>query len=75
MIAETVTRAYDVAGDGGLLGGLAGLDERQRGEYFDRARKHYPPRREFSDYIIQARGMAPDTATRLGRLGFEVRPA
>ena len=75
MIAEAVTRAYDVAGDGGLLGGLAGLDEGQRGEYFDRARKNYPPRREFSDYIIEARGMAPDTAARLGKLGFAVRPA
>lgn len=75
MIAEAVTRAYDVAGDGGLLGGLAGLAGRQRGAYFDRARKHYPPRREFGDYIIQARGMAPDTAARLGKLGFAVRPA
>ena len=75
MIAEAVTRAYDVAGDGGLLGGLAGLAGRQRGAYFYRARKHYPPRREFGDYIIQARGMAPDTATRLGKLGFAVRSA
>lgn len=75
MIAEAVTRACDVAGDGGLLGGLAGLDGRQRGEYFYRARQHYPPRREFGDYIIQARGMAPDTATRLKQLGFAVRPA
>ena len=75
MIAEAVTRAYDIAGDGGLLGGLAGLAGRQRGAYFYRARKHYPPRREFGDYIIQARGLAPDTATRLGKLGFAVRPA
>ena len=75
IIPRAVTQAYDVAGDGGLLGGLAGLDKRQRGEYFDRARKHYPPRREFGDYIVQARGMAPDTAARLGRLGFAVRPA
>ena len=75
IIAEAVTRACDVAGDGGLLSGLAGLDKRQRGEYFYRARQHYPPRREFGDYIIQARGMAPDTAARLGRLGFAVRPA
>lgn len=75
IIAQAVTRAYDVAGDGGLLGGLNGLDKRQRGEYFDRARKHYRLRREFGDYIVQARGMAPDTAARLGKLGFEVRPA
>ena len=75
IIAEAVTRAYDVAGDGGLLGGLNGLDKRQRGEYFDRARKRYPLRREFGDYIVQARGMTPDTGARLKQLGFAVRPA
>lgn len=73
IIPRAVMRACDVEGDAGLLGGLGGLEEPQRGEYFDNLRKNYPLRREFSDYIVRARGMAPDTASRLRQLGFEVR--
>ncbi len=74
-IPRAVMRAYAVERDAALLGGLSGLDERQRGARFDGMRKNYTLRREFSDYIIRAHGMAPGASTTFKQLGFQVEPA
>ena len=74
-IPRAVMRAYAVERDAALLGGLSGLDERQRGARFDGMRKNYTLRREFSDYIIRAQGVTPGASTTFKQLGFQVEPA
>jgi len=49
---QTITRVYDVRDDDRALRRSASMPATERGAYFDRLRKEYPRRREFSQYRL-----------------------
>ena len=69
---EAVLSCYDVAQDDQRFrGSLLRCQQQQRGEEFDRLRKHYPERRELSRYrIVNVDELDNAVITGLSALGF-----
>ena len=66
-----VGQAYDIQRDHEKLQGALGLQEAQRGAYFDSLRKNYPLRREFRNYRVSVeQGYSPEAVATLKELGF-----
>ncbi len=65
-----VMRSYDIRSDAVVLRHLVNLPTAEQGRYYDSLRKNYPLRHEFTDFLIRARDIDEDTASRLGQLGF-----
>ena len=71
-LRRAVCFAYDVREDDARLRDMLSLPEEERPLYFDRLRKEYPVRREFSETVIRLPG-GNDSLTRLLKsLGFVV---
>ena len=74
---QAITRAYDVRNDDSDLRRSAALPESERGAYFDKLRKDYPRRREFSQYTVhlnQASVGHSALVEALKGLGFQLSP-
>ena len=72
LLAEAVSAAYDILADDRRLRLIANQPEDARGPYFDRLRREYPIRREFTAFTVEA-GEYPSTLGRiLAELGFKV---
>lgn len=50
---QLISEIYNIEGDDKLLRNSFDIEENERGRYFDRLRKHYPVRREFTNYTIR----------------------
>ena len=72
MIRAAVLAAYDVCADDDRLRELPGLSPADRPDYFDRLRKEYPVRREFSAIRVMVDGLTDDLERVLSQLGFPV---
>ena len=72
MIRAAVLAAYDVCADDARLRELPGLSPADRPDYFDRLRKEYPVRREFSAIRVMVDGLTDDLERVLSQLGFPV---
>ena len=53
MVELAVLQSYDVRSDAAALYNLENIAVKQRAEYFDSLRKHYPIRREFTNQLIR----------------------
>ncbi|MBN2290473.1 MAG: 4-phosphoerythronate dehydrogenase [Candidatus Glassbacteria bacterium] len=73
LLADIVPAAYDILADDRRLRLAAGLAAGERGGYFDRLRKQYPLRREFSAFTVEAGGSPPGLGHTLAGLGFRVK--
>jgi len=72
-VATAVRHVYDIWRDDAALRCILNLPPHQRPQYFDRLRKEYPVRREFSRYTVCLRiNVCPETAQVLEGLGFRV---
>ncbi|MGQ0657012.1 MAG: 4-phosphoerythronate dehydrogenase [Chromatiales bacterium] len=71
-IRRAVFSGYDVRDDDAALRQLPALPQAERGAYFDRLRRDYRVRREFSAITVIADGRAQTCAATLGALGFHV---
>jgi erythronate-4-phosphate dehydrogenase len=65
---EAVIRAYDVRNDDRALRRITELKASEQGPYFDRLRKEYPRRREFSQYTIRLQQAVTDSADLIDKL-------
>ncbi len=72
-VAKCVRVCYDLRADDAALRRSAQATD--SGAYFDRLRKHYPPRREFRHLRVELDGDVPALRTRLAGLGFSVASA
>ena len=72
MIRSAVLDNYDVRADDARLRELQGLVSKERPDYFDRLRKEYPVRREFSETMVMIDGSTDDLEQVLCQLGFPV---
>jgi erythronate-4-phosphate dehydrogenase len=72
MLRSAVLGSYDVRADDARLRELPGLSPTDRPLYFDRLRKEYPVRREFSETRVMLDGPADDLESVLCQLGFPV---
>jgi len=70
VVRKVVHSCYDVRRDAERLRGLLDLDPEQRPGYFDRLRKEYPVRREFSTTTVVLDGVDERLQTMLQGLGF-----
>jgi erythronate-4-phosphate dehydrogenase len=75
VVCQCVANAYDVFKDDSALRKIKELDPEQRGKYFDRLRKHYPVRREFSNYEVIVSQDRHQLVRTLSGLGFKVDTA
>jgi erythronate-4-phosphate dehydrogenase len=71
-LRRAVCFAYDVQEDDARLRNMLSLPEDERPLYFDRLRKEYPVRREFSETVIRLRGGNDQLFRQLKSLGFVV---
>jgi len=72
LIGQAVAASYDILADDSKLRVISDLPEGERGKYFDRLRKEYPVRREFSARTVElAKNLAPLKPVLEG-LGFKV---
>ena len=73
VLREAVLTVYDIKADDARIRGLVDLDRHEIGPAFDRLRKEYPRRREFSNTEIQLTGGDKETVSALQGLGFRVK--
>jgi erythronate-4-phosphate dehydrogenase len=71
-LRRAVCFAYDVREDDARLRDMLSLPEDERPLYFDRLRKEYPVRREFSETVIRLPGSNDQLTRLLKSLGFVV---
>lgn len=69
VIGQLIAQVYDIQADDTALRQMAADGTEPLGAGFDRLRKQYPIRREFSNYIVPASGR-PDIDIPLAALGF-----
>lgn len=72
---SAVTQAYDVRRDDTSLRQIAVMSEQERAAHFDRLRKEYPVRREFSHYTVAMPGKDAVLESMLHGLDFGIKPA
>ena len=72
IIRTAVLGNYDVRADDARLRELPGLVPNERPDYFDRLRKEYPVRREFSETRVMVDGLTDELERVLCQLGFPV---
>jgi len=66
-----VRQAYDIQQDHEKLQKAVGLEDTERGAYFDSLRKDYPVRREFGNYRVSVeQGYSAEAVVTLKELGF-----
>jgi len=68
VLRQAILTVYDIEGDDARLRGLSSLPEPEQGQYFDRLRKEYPVRREFTNTTVS--GCHGTAAAKLAALGF-----
>ena len=73
-LSRAVLHCYDVREDDRRLRRLMALGPGERSRYFDRLRKEYPLRREFSATTIRINGDNEPLRRKLQGLGFDVVP-
>jgi erythronate-4-phosphate dehydrogenase len=71
-LRQAVCFAYDIREDDARLRDMTTLPVDQRPHYFDRLRKEYPVRREFSETVIRLPGGNDELGRMLTALGFVV---
>jgi erythronate-4-phosphate dehydrogenase len=71
-LTQAVCFAYDIREDDARLREMMTLPMDQRPQYFDRLRKEYPVRREFSETVIRLAGGNNELERTLAALGFVV---
>jgi erythronate-4-phosphate dehydrogenase len=74
VVGKVVHSCYDVRRDDALLRGLLDIEPGQRPAYFDRLRKEYPVRREFSSTTLLLDGVDEHLRAMLQGIGFTCRP-
>lgn len=67
-----VLQSYDVRTDAIALSDLIGMEQNQRGTYFDSLRRNYPIRREFKNRIMQTKKIKQNVKQQIQQLGFKV---
>ena len=72
-VKQAVFASYDVGHDHTALSRLLALPQAQQTHYFDRLRRHYPPRREFPSMTINLSAKNSALVKPMTRLGFNVR--
>ncbi len=75
VIYQCVVNAYNVLKDDAALRKIKELEPNQRGEYFDKLRKDYPVRREFSNYEVIISQDRHQLIKSLSGMGFNVETA
>lgn len=73
QLYDAVTRAYAIHHDDERLRQIIDIPEAERGGYFDRLRKDYPVRREFSNYSITLSGQHTRLQKMLEGMDFKVK--
>ena len=71
LLAQAMTRIYDIMGDDGRLREITTLTNSEKGRYFDDLRKNYPVRREAFNTRIKLQGPADQIGEKLTILGFK----
>jgi erythronate-4-phosphate dehydrogenase len=71
-IREAVLRACPIREDHKRMQPIAGLPGDQRSSLFDRLRKEYPIRREFSQYLVQGDCLSIKDRKEICNLGFRI---
>jgi erythronate-4-phosphate dehydrogenase len=69
-VRAAVLAGYDIAKDDAQLRVMKQLAANERPAYFDRLRRDYPVRREFSELVVRLDRVAPRVARVLEALGF-----
>lgn len=72
-IHTAIRACFDVRHDHSLLRAVLDHDEAERGQAFDRFRKHYRCRREFSGVRIQLKQSEPELFRKFRALGFNLK--
>jgi erythronate-4-phosphate dehydrogenase len=75
ILAEAVSSCYDITSDDEAMRAMLSLPEEQRPAYFDRLRKLYPVRREFSNTTVILDPWEPAAAEALQGLRFKTAKA
>jgi erythronate-4-phosphate dehydrogenase len=73
-LSRAVLHCYDVRDDDRRLRRLMALEPEEQSLYFDRLRKEYPVRREFSATTVRINGNNETLRRKLQGLGFDVVP-
>lgn len=68
VLRQAALTVYDIEGDDTRLRGLSSVPEPEQDQYFDRLRKEYPVRREFTNTTVA--GCHGAAAGKLAALGF-----
>jgi len=68
-LRQAVLTVYDIEADDARLRQLTATPEAEQGAYFDRLRKEYPVRREFTNTTVV--GASAGAASKLAKLGFQ----
>ncbi len=71
-LCEAVSTVYPICKDDDALRDIKNVSIDERGQFYDRLRKNYPTRREFSHYRVTMSQGGP-TAEALSGLGFKTR--
>jgi erythronate-4-phosphate dehydrogenase len=69
-VRAAVLAAYDIRRDDASLRAMQAVPAGERPAFFDRLRREYPVRREFSEMTVRLDAAAPEAARVLGQLGF-----
>lgn len=73
VLREAALTVYDISADDERMRGLLGLNAAEVGSAFDRLRREYPIRREFTNTEILLSGGDAQTTAALKELGFRIR--
>ncbi len=75
LLQRLVLPVYDLVSDAAALRATVVADDVQRGRAFDRLRRDYPMRREFTATRVTLCGASPEQRQLVGDLGFQLEPA
>ena len=74
IVGEAVRAVYDIRDDDTSFRALSNVAASERAAFFDRLRKEYPVRREFSNTTVSLKPPYPAAAQALEGLGFCIAP-
>ncbi|PKO16759.1 4-phosphoerythronate dehydrogenase [candidate division BRC1 bacterium HGW-BRC1-1] len=74
LVDEAVRAVYDIREDDAAFRALSNVPAEERAAFFDRLRKQYPVRREFSNTTVTLTPPNAEAAQALAGLGFRIAP-
>jgi len=72
LLAQAVLSAYDILQDDANLRKLIGMPSIERADYFDKLRKNYAIRREFTNHRVRIPSEHKELSNKLKALGFNL---